>query len=287
MTSHIFMALGMWDDVVRANENAMRISNQRRAEQGRDPSSCGHVNTWLNYGWLQQGRTERSQALVRACGLQAEAMPGRPDDIDPDNTPLGSAVFIWSRYIVDAEDWSGADIGWDPGLTNAATTAAAGYQFTNGFAAVRRGDVAVGKEWQRRFRSTVVALGDWADQVQNTSPTMVEYLTGLDVMDMQLEGLLRLASGDGEGGIATLRRATEIEDGMAYAFGPPPVYKPSHELLGEELDRLELPVDAEREFRASLEFTPNRMAALTGLSKALRQQGKAEEADSIAGLAAR
>ena len=38
MTSHIFNALGMWDDVVKANINAVRVANEMRAERGEAPS---------------------------------------------------------------------------------------------------------------------------------------------------------------------------------------------------------------------------------------------------------
>src|SRR5580765_3458748 len=56
MTSHIFVALGMWDDVVTANEAAVQVVNAGRAEHGHEPGTCGHYNFWLEYGYLQQGR---------------------------------------------------------------------------------------------------------------------------------------------------------------------------------------------------------------------------------------
>ncbi len=34
MTSHIFVALGMWDEVIAANEQAMRVVNHHRAGHG-------------------------------------------------------------------------------------------------------------------------------------------------------------------------------------------------------------------------------------------------------------
>jgi predicted Zn-dependent protease len=106
------------------------------------------------------------------------------------------------------------------------------------------------------------------------------------VFDLELEGLLALGAGD-ERGLATLRRATVLEDSMAYAFGPPTVNKPSHELLGEELARFSRPAEAEQEFRAALERTPHRVVSVKGLNRALVAQGKPAQADSLAALAPR
>jgi hypothetical protein len=111
-------------------------------------------------------------------------------------------------------------------------------------------------------------------------------LSGLAVLDQELEGLLTLGAGD-ERGLAALRRATALEDGMAYAFGPPTVNKPSHELLGEELARLGRPAEAEREFRAALQRTPHRAASVKGLSQAMAAQGKSAQTDSVAVLSPR
>ena len=42
MTSHIFLALGMWENVVKANETAIAVVNRQRAATGRPPRACGH-----------------------------------------------------------------------------------------------------------------------------------------------------------------------------------------------------------------------------------------------------
>lgn len=283
MTSHIFLALGMWDEVVAANENAMRVVNANRSRAGRGPSFCGHYNAWLNYGYLQQGRVGDARKLTRACEAQAEAAMKtfRGDDTDPDNTPLGSAVFLWSRFILDSRSWTGEDLAWDPGLDTTSTSAAADYQFVQGFAAARRGDLAAARSRLARFRAVEAALGARFRARGALSPEDSEYLRGLAVMGLELDGLVRLGSGSREAGLAALRRAAIMEDSLAYAFGPPAVLQPSHELLGEELARLGMPDQAAVEFRAALARTPRRTAALEGLAAALRGVGASPAADSI------
>ncbi|MFV1988111.1 MAG: hypothetical protein ACC682_12580, partial [Gemmatimonadota bacterium] len=67
MTSHIFVAMGMWDAVVEANENARRVARAAVEARGGVPAGCGHSNFWLEYGYLQQGRPEQAKILLREC----------------------------------------------------------------------------------------------------------------------------------------------------------------------------------------------------------------------------
>jgi hypothetical protein len=105
-------------------------------------------------------------------------------------------------------------------------------------------------------------------------------------MEQELAGLTKLARGD-QTGLGQLRQAAQREDKMAYAFGPPSVLQPSHELLGEELLRLSHPADAETEFRSALKRTPGRVQALAGLAQSLRAAGKRAAADSVGAVLAR
>ena len=65
---------------------------------------------------------------------------------------------------------------------------------------------------------------------------------------------------------------------MPYAFGPPYVDKPSHELLGEALLQLGRGKEAVVEFRRTLKDTPLRPIALRGLARALASAGMTAEA---------
>src|SRR4029078_3093315 len=45
MTSQIFVALGMWDDVIDVTKRAIAVVNQQRAERSKSPQNCGHYPT--------------------------------------------------------------------------------------------------------------------------------------------------------------------------------------------------------------------------------------------------
>ena len=74
MTSHIFIAMGMWDEVVAANETAVAVVNRGRERKGLPPVSCGHYAYWLEYGYLEQGKRD---VFSRDAGRRLPRPPRR------------------------------------------------------------------------------------------------------------------------------------------------------------------------------------------------------------------
>lgn len=110
MCSHIFMALGMWDEVVQANVAAMSVVNRQRAAAGKPPGHCGHYNYWLEYGYLEQGRIGEAEKVVAGCRTEAaeSGMAARArGTVDPDNASVGSFAAMRTRYMVDTLRWHG------------------------------------------------------------------------------------------------------------------------------------------------------------------------------------
>jgi tetratricopeptide (TPR) repeat protein len=267
MTSHIFMALGMWDDVVRANENAMRVVNAARHAAGRGPTYCGHYNYWLEYGYLQQGRLDDARMLMEHCQAQARPAPGDPRD--PDNSSLGSAVAMWARYVIDARAWSGAVVRWTPTFGDAAAPQAT-WAFTRGLAAAMRGDLQAARAAEDTFERTRAHLVAEIGRAAEPDPNDAEYEKRLGVLGLELQAAIQLAGAppDSDAAIRLLDRATALEDSMAFAFGPPDVNLPSHELLGEVLlARGQFP-QAARALEAALRRTPGRVSVVRALQRA-------------------
>jgi tetratricopeptide (TPR) repeat protein len=267
MTSHIFMALGMWDDVVRANENAMRVVNAAQHAAGRGPSFCGHYNFWLEYGYLQQGRLDEARALMQHC--ESQAQPAAGDPRDPDNSLLGSAVQMWARYVIDARAWSGDVVQWVPDFGNAVAPRAT-WEFTRGLAAAERGDISTARAALAGFERARTHLVAEIARAAEPDPGDAEYEKRLGVLALELQAEIQLAAtpANSDSAVALLRRATKLEDSMAFAFGPPHVDMPSHELLGHVLLADQQFAEAEREFQAALHRTPGRVSVLEGLKRA-------------------
>ncbi len=82
MTSHIFLASGMWDDAVASNEASWAASAARLKAKSLGVDANGfHAYLWLAYAYLQQGRyadarqvVDRTFALARESGSPRTAV---------------------------------------------------------------------------------------------------------------------------------------------------------------------------------------------------------------------
>lgn len=261
MTSHIFVAMGMWDDVVAANVRARDVQNGRLTELGRPVNVCGHYTSWLHYGWLMRGQLADAERGMTEC-LERVRAGASPDE---------QAYFadMRARHVLDTRDWDAADrIAADLGDSPAGST----YDFVTAYAAVQRGDAA-GAE---RVLAAMTASRERGGQ--DRPRTRIE--------EMELRALLALRAGDVPGGLETLRQAATLEESLPFEFGPPASVKPPHELLGEALLEAGRPGEAVEAFEASLARTPARTLSLEGLAAAAEAAGDvATAADARARLA--
>ena len=264
MTSHIFVALGRWDDVVAANETAIAVVNGILRRRNRPPSYCGHYNVWLDYGYVQQGRLADATRLLAHCRDQARAVPTDTEDPDP---AAYSFITMWSHYLIATGDWSGSVAHWtiDPGAGLGSRLA---YWFTEGLGAAQRGDFPAARSALGELARAQRDIDAWAAESQDH----VE-ITRARALKGELEGLITGGEGNTDAALARLRSAALVEDSMAYAFGPPLVNEPSHELLGAELLRFHRFGEAVTQYRLALKRTPRRTAALLGLARAAAALG--------------
>jgi tetratricopeptide (TPR) repeat protein len=252
MTSHIFVSLGMWDEVVDANLKARAVQDARRAELGRPPNVCGHYASWLEYGYLQQGRFAEANEVLEACHeLIAEG-----------GTTVGEQAYFGrmrARYLIDAGDWRGSALDMDGDLS-ASSLARHNHRFTTALAALESGETARAAELAREMEE--IRRSADADEERE-----------LAIEGQELEALLLLAGGETERALALLRAAAEAEAEMPFQFGPPALVKPTSELLGEVLLELGRTEEAHLAFAAALERAPRRTASLLGLARAAEAAG--------------
>jgi tetratricopeptide (TPR) repeat protein len=285
MCSHIFMALGMWDDVVQANIAAMSVVNRQAAAEGKPPKRCGHYNYWLEYGYLEQGRIGEAEKVVAGCraeaaesGMAAQAR----GTVDPDDAHVGSFAVMRSRYIVDTGRWNSEVVGWNVDL-GGAQMPEFNSTFGTGFAAAELGDVAAARESLAtlgRLLTQLPALFDHAGASADDPARRVP-----EIQKVQIEAVILSAEGHGDQAIASMQQAVATGKDLPYAFGPPSPEKPSDELLGELLLKANKAPQAREAFAASLKRAPRRAESLLGLARAESAMGdKAAAANSYAEL---
>ena len=290
MTSHIFVAMGLWDDVVAANVIASGVLNEQNGQKGRPATVCGHYNLWLEYGHLQQGRFQDAMKDLGACRAAAlgaasapasvanAAMP-RPMPMSvsmPAMSPanlrglLGAYGQMRARYLLDTGDWNGEVAKWTiPEGADAGVRLSFG--FADGYGAVRRGDLNAARRALESISGADVSGG--ARGVGTGAATAASYAGRAAILQQELQAMIAAAEGKRDEAIALLRKAAESESAMPFEYGPPFIDKPTEELLGEVLLEAQRPKEARLAFERALVRTPQRTQSLLGLVRAAKAAG--------------
>ena len=115
MTSHIFLALGMWDEVVRANETATGVVSHHRELAGKPPGLCGHYNEWLLYGYLQLDRIADARRVLEGCRRQAERQAENlalKSDANGNTAAIDSYSVMRAHFLISSELWDDEVARW-------------------------------------------------------------------------------------------------------------------------------------------------------------------------------
>ena len=254
MTTHIFLALGMWPEVVAQNTIA----------SGADSSlwQPGHYTMWLGYGLAQEGRFQVAhKLLVRLHNqLPATATAGR----------RGYLAILRAHQVISAETWDDSSLAWTIDLSDATVVPKAIDAFTHGYAGLQRGDVPTA----RRGIYAIHALGGSKPGGYGELPEVPRILVGM------LEAGVMRAGGDEAKAIAMLDSLGNLVETLPADFGPPDVVKPVHELLGEWLLAARRPKEAEQAFTRALRLAPGRLRSLQGLGRAAEASNDPEVAEA-------
>jgi tetratricopeptide (TPR) repeat protein len=253
MPSHIFFALGMWDDAIVANVNSLRIA---RAQH----DGGYHSLVWLTYAYLQENKRPEAEQLIRSVMHDVEAGPTKENRIR-----LALLRAIW---LVDTRGAAGLDA---QSAVDSSGIASIGYFCAHDFAlGITAGaDAARARLALARLRARVeaarslVAQGvaaDWHDTVTATD------LAQAAIMATALEGTIQYYAGDRPAGISRVREAITAADQEEFEYGPPWSIKPLDELLGELLLGDGRRVEAAAAFKKALDMYPNRRLAQEGLA---------------------
>jgi tetratricopeptide (TPR) repeat protein len=260
MTSHIFIAMGMWDEVIDANVRALAVVNAHRAASGKSMVHCGHYDTWLHYALLQKHRSEEARKMLDACRADAFG-PADSDEARINAYADMVASQAMSNVPLDAaERVAPAEKFVDARFTLA---------YADAFDAYRRGDASALRDAATRLHALQKEARPRIDDMNmnmynpNNPQRMAVVIQEVDAMQMA-------AAGHREDAVAALRKAVAAEQAMPFDFGPPFIEKPTLELLGDQLLAMKRTAEAAEAYRAALARTPGRSAAAEGLRSASR-----------------
>lgn len=264
MTSHIFLALGMWKETVDANIAAIAAANRQR--QGRSPISCGHYPSWLGYAYLQLGQLDKAKVTLSACRAALESqttMDHNSHSMDPDTSLSGSFANMLLRYQIDGGDGSGEISEWTLPKT-AGPGARLDFVFARLMNQLSQKNVLAARQSLTELEATAREAKDVLTKVADPDPT---YRVRPDIVLLEARALIAEQENDLGGAEKLLRQAVALEETLPIAFGPPTIDKPTYELLGEFLLRRGRKDEARAAFQRALARTPGRRLLLAGLSE--------------------
>jgi tetratricopeptide (TPR) repeat protein len=263
MTSHIFMALGMWDDVVTANERAQATLN----------FLSGHVVSWLGYGLIQQGRYRDAARWLDSMYAQANAAKSKGGRAGS----MAAAAEMSAAWNASTNRWNerAARLRTDTAGTDPTIT-----MFGTALGSLGRGERVLADSMLAGIIATRAADSVRLDTTKAVQPGEVAWQGLARVREYTLRALMLRSAGRRDSALALLRAAAALDQSLPVEFGPPVTFKPPHEAAGELLLEMNRFAEAEAEFERALARTPRRTPALLGFARAAKAQGKMKEAAS-------
>ena len=258
MTSHIFLALGMWPDVERANIQA-RQALEKQAGKPVPMAACGHGAIWLVYSRLQQGLPVEDQ--IAECRKAATA------NLASNEIPVVGYGEGGSGSLADMIVRRGIETGkWDqpPALPDGRLNMARFFFEYGKVLAARRNPAGSAQALESMRTIHGIVTSSYRKEVPDDDQTM----PWVDLMLAQSEAVGMLAAGRQAEGIVALEAVAKRESALPPAFGPPVMFKPSWELLGDERLAAGDKAGAAEAYRTSLKLQPGRRLSLAGLANA-------------------
>lgn len=311
MPSHIYVAMGMWDESAAINERSVKAADARREAKKLDVDQRGfHALLWLVYTYAQQGRYDEARNAL----LQIDAA-AKESGSERTRSHLALARAAW---LIETRKWGDAKAPVDAkGLSK---DAAISDLFAIGFAALRAGNRAGAANAMAQMAALMeetpvngapvstspTAPGSTRAGIKPIGPRAVPAPPGISpiapapqappavaqqapmpamgmptagsndtrvpqVMAQQLEAAILFSEGRREEALVLARQAAVVEAGLPFEFGPPIPVKPVNEQVGEMLMDLRRPREAMEAFELSLKRTPKRALSLLGLARAATQ----------------
>ena len=253
MPSHIFLALGMWEECISSNIDSWNSSEARVKRMGLGTDDRGyHALWWMQYAYLQVGNLEKARENLSIIEADAASSGSR--------LARSHHAYLRSHLLIDGGQWD-AELRPvnDEGIDARAWGSNA---LAEGMRAVKTGNLGAARKRLAKLKARKESDSRGSES--------------LPIVALELEGLLLLEEDKTEEALKALREATRLESATAFGYGPPFPAKPSHELLGDVLLALDRPEQALQAYESSLKRTPRRALSLMGLKKAAYALGNTD-----------
>jgi len=270
MPCHIYVQTGQWDRAIMQSEKAMRADN-RYDELTEVPDSqylyIVHNSHMLAFAAMMIGREREAMACAREMWA----------DVPADALPRVGPVFdMWMCSVYDVQKRFGR---WDDIIAEAAPPSflpitQARWRAARAVAYAAKKDFDKAEEEYEKFKNAMNAIPEdvpWGyDRV----------MRALKVSNYFIPGEIALQRDDWNRAADLLEKAAAAEDLLQYDE-PPEWLQPVRHTLGAVYLKAGKFAQAERAYREDLADWPGNGWSLYGLSRALDEQGKTQEAAQV------
>lgn len=269
MPSHIYLALGMWNDVVNSNLAAWNAGVAEKQKTGGYDIHALHALQWLSYGYLQLKDYAHAYQNVKTMEQIVILNP---------NDAMNKWYYSLMRtaYISDTQNWN-ADLR-DIDLAGVEISAVADNAYIQGMQAIHSRDPIKTQQIINQVRALSKLTTAGANVVAGCHNDSSYFNTinenGITIAKIiYLELLAQNAATQNhlKEAIEFAKQASDVENSLSFGYGPPIPAKPANELLAELYFQNKQYVLAYKQFSIALEHTPNRTLSREGLQKSMQK----------------
>lgn len=263
MPSHIFLQLGMWQEVVNSNieayNAAIAVNKKYGLAEGREDF---HTLSWLAYANLMLGQFDRANENLALAHGAVERNPGA-------ERIMAGYLLMRGRHIIETGEWQDLELAG----VESAEGSNANWVSVVGMSAAYRGDGKLASAAVDRL----VSLGEQAEAAGKSYDAKQ-----IGILAAEVTAINAFESGDVQRGIDIAREAAEREmREMKAPSGPPVPMKPAIELFAELLLKGDRPVEAMAAFETSMQWIPQRTPSILGLAQAASAAGDRDTATEM------
>ncbi len=256
MASHIFVRLGQWEETAEFNERSAEAALRLADVDPRAGGHYVHALDYAMYAYLQMDQEERARETLERIQNFEEGMP-------PVLTVAYGVAAPQARYYLEQRRWEEAArleprapdvIDWETMPAGDAL-----FHYARGLGAARTGNLEQAEGERERIEAAVRALREKGDDYW-------AHMT--EALGQAVEAWILYESGETDTALGLVSEAADLEDSMEKHPITPGEILPVRELYGDMLLQEGRTDQAIAAYEASLERTPNRRYAKTGIEQA-------------------
>ena len=273
MPAHVYLRVGRYEAAARANIAAVEADRKYFAEHhaavpGIYPMFYAPHN--LHFLWsayLLSGQREKALTAARALAERVK--------LEDAKATVSLEAFLPPAILTLARFGQWDAVLAEPAPPAELRYATAMWHYARGLAFSARQQVGSAESELQKVKAIGAGLKEDVIVILNPAPVLLRLAAEV------LAGDISARQRRFDEAIARFRAAAQIEDGLTYDE-PPPWYHTVRNMLGETLLAAGKPAEAAAAFTEDLRYMRETGWSLSGLERALRAEGKTQEADAVA-----